>query len=291
MIYAKSSERKRALLLGAMTSAYYEIARDDERASVIARFGTLMEEWRDLGAQVVATLDDDLFMVGEPAASRFTFYLMFDVDDPQVVVDMIQRIRESVDGIRMDRYVRVERRTSGARSSSWNRRPRTPPATARTCRYHAKRASGPRTSRRALARPVLCHGKRFSHKSSVSRRQGWIAFWTPVRTPSCGGVGGPASTREGPPCGKYPANRRIPRAGYGNRIGPPGSPQASSRVLALRCSQFCAICSTLDNEVDNGTYCLCRVGGCRRVVLRRPRVISFVSASRHARSRSATQAR
>ena len=108
MVYAKSTERKRALLLGAMTSAYYEIAGDDERASVIARFQTLMEEWRELGAQVVATLDDDLYMVGEPTAPRFTFYLMFDVDDPQVVVDMIQRIREPVGGIRMDRYVRFE---------------------------------------------------------------------------------------------------------------------------------------------------------------------------------------
>jgi hypothetical protein len=34
--------------------------------------------------------------------------LLFDVDDPQIVVDMIQRIRVPVDGIRMDRYVRFE---------------------------------------------------------------------------------------------------------------------------------------------------------------------------------------
>jgi hypothetical protein len=49
-------------------------------------------------------------MVGDPGAKGFTFYLMFDVDDPQVVVEMIQRIREPVDGIRMDRYVRFEAR-------------------------------------------------------------------------------------------------------------------------------------------------------------------------------------
>ena len=108
MIYAKSTDPKRAILLGAMNPAYYEIATDDERASVIRRFQSLMQEWLHLGARVVGTLDDDLFMVGEPGSARFTFYLLFDVDDPQVVVEMIQRIREPVDGIRMDRYVRFE---------------------------------------------------------------------------------------------------------------------------------------------------------------------------------------
>jgi len=110
MVYAKSTDRKRAILLGTMNAAFYDIVSDDERSRVIARFGQMMEEWLALGARVVATLDDDLFMVGQPAASISTFYLMFDIDDPQVVVEMIQRIREPVDGIRMDRYVRFEAR-------------------------------------------------------------------------------------------------------------------------------------------------------------------------------------
>jgi hypothetical protein len=110
MVYAKSTDRKRVILLGAMTSAYYEILTDEERARVIERFRTLVEGWQDLGARIVATLDDDLFMVGDPGARGFTFYLMFDVDDPQIVVAMIQQIREPVDGIRMDRYVRFEAR-------------------------------------------------------------------------------------------------------------------------------------------------------------------------------------
>jgi hypothetical protein len=110
MVYAKSTDRKRAILLGSMTSAYYEIVDDEERARVIDRFGKLVEEWQELGARLVATLDDDLFMVGPPGGPGFTFYLMFDVDDPQIVVEMIQRIREPVGGIRMDRYVRFEAR-------------------------------------------------------------------------------------------------------------------------------------------------------------------------------------
>lgn len=108
MIYAKSTDTKRAMLLGAMNPTWYAISSDEERAAVIRRFQGLMQEWLDLGARVVGTLDDDLFMVGEPGSPRFTFYLLFDVDDPQVVVEMIHRIREPVDGVRMDRYVRFE---------------------------------------------------------------------------------------------------------------------------------------------------------------------------------------
>jgi hypothetical protein len=110
MVYAGRADQKRAILLGAMTSAYYDIVVDEERAQVIARFRSLAKEWLELGARVVGTLDDDLFMVGEPGSPRFTFYLMFDIDDPQVLVDMIHRIRVPVDGTRMDRYVRFEAR-------------------------------------------------------------------------------------------------------------------------------------------------------------------------------------
>jgi hypothetical protein len=44
-------------------------------------------------------------------------------------------------------------------------------------------------------------------------------------------------------------------------------------------------------EVGVGAFAHVASGGCKRVVLRRPRAISPVSASRHARRRSATQAR
>ncbi len=108
MVYAKSTDPRRVILLGAMTPAYYAIESDEERARVIQRFRGLMREWQELGARVVGTLDDDLFMVGEPGSPRFTFYLLFDVPDVQVVVDMIQRLREPVDGMRMDRYARFE---------------------------------------------------------------------------------------------------------------------------------------------------------------------------------------
>lgn len=110
MVYAERDDQKRVLLLGAMTSAYYAIDEDEVRLQVIERFKGLVQEWLELGARVVGTLDDDLLMVGEPTPPRFTFYLLFDVDDSEVAVEMIHRIRVPVDGIRMDKYVRFEAR-------------------------------------------------------------------------------------------------------------------------------------------------------------------------------------
>lgn len=100
----------RVLLLGAATSAYYESSDEDRRERILPRFKELTAEWQALGARVLATMDDDLFMVGQPGSPDFTWYLMFEVDEPEVVVGMIQRIRESVGGVRLDEYVRFEAR-------------------------------------------------------------------------------------------------------------------------------------------------------------------------------------
>jgi hypothetical protein len=101
---------RRVILLGAATSAYYEASDEDRQTRILPRFKELVEEWKALGARVLATLDDDLFMVGQPSSVDFTFYLMLEVDQLETVVGMIQRIRETVNGVRMDQYVRFEAR-------------------------------------------------------------------------------------------------------------------------------------------------------------------------------------
>jgi hypothetical protein len=108
MVYPEMPAVTRVILLGAMTNAYYEAPDEEKTMRILPRFKQLVDEWQELGARMLATLDDDLFMVGEPGSPNFTFYLLFDVDQPETVVRMIQRIRESVGGIRMDRYVRFE---------------------------------------------------------------------------------------------------------------------------------------------------------------------------------------
>jgi hypothetical protein len=110
MVFPRVSGSLRVLFLGAMTSAWYEASEDDRRERILPRFKGLMREWQDLGATTVATLDDDLLMVGQPVSTGYTFFLMFEVERLETAVEMIQRIREPVDGVRMDAYARFEAR-------------------------------------------------------------------------------------------------------------------------------------------------------------------------------------
>lgn len=110
MVYPDATSTLRAVLLGAMTSAYYEAGDELRRTQILPRFKQLVGEWRDLGVSVLATVDDDLLMVGEPRSTGYTFYIVVEVTRLDDVVAMIQRIRETVDGVRMDEYVRFEAR-------------------------------------------------------------------------------------------------------------------------------------------------------------------------------------
>jgi len=110
MVSPSVSGSLRVLFLGAMTSAWYEASDDERRERILPRFKGLTEEWRELGATPLATLDDDLLMVGQPVSTGYTFFLMFEIERLETVVEMIQRLRESVDGVRMDTYARFEAR-------------------------------------------------------------------------------------------------------------------------------------------------------------------------------------
>lgn len=108
MVFPQGSGPLRAVFLGAMTSAWYSAGDEERRQRILPRFKQLVEEWKDLGAKVLATMDDDLLMVGEPHSTGYTFYLMLELERLDVAVEMIQRIRETVDGVRMDEYLRFE---------------------------------------------------------------------------------------------------------------------------------------------------------------------------------------
>jgi hypothetical protein len=100
----------RVLLMGAATQGWFQATDEERRQQVLPRFKGMLAEWKDMGAKVIATLDDDLFMVGEPGAPDFTWYLMFEVPTLEILAGMIQRVRTTVDGTRLDKYIRIEGR-------------------------------------------------------------------------------------------------------------------------------------------------------------------------------------
>jgi hypothetical protein len=99
----------RVIFLGVMTDAFYEADERERTETVLPGFKHLVEDWKAMGARVLATLDDDLLMVGQPS-DGWTFYLVLEVGELETVVAMVNRIRELVDGVAMDRYVRFEAR-------------------------------------------------------------------------------------------------------------------------------------------------------------------------------------
>jgi hypothetical protein len=98
----------RVLLLGAAVDGWFTASDEERREKVLPRFKQVLLEWEEMGARYIASLDDDLFMVGPPGSPDFTWYLLFDVPTLDVLATMIQAVRQSVNEVRLDKYIRIE---------------------------------------------------------------------------------------------------------------------------------------------------------------------------------------
>jgi hypothetical protein len=110
MVYADSHTPLRAVFLGSMTRAWYEATDDERRELILPRFAQVMSEWSEIASNVLATVDDDLLMVGEPRSIGTTFYVIVEVASFADVPKMIQCVRASVEGVRLDTFTRWEAR-------------------------------------------------------------------------------------------------------------------------------------------------------------------------------------
>jgi hypothetical protein len=100
----------RVILLGAATNGWFEASDEERREKVLPRFKEMIAEWNEMGAKVLATIDDDLFMVGQPGAPDFTWYLIFEIPSLETLAAMIHCVRRTSNGVRLDRYIRIEGR-------------------------------------------------------------------------------------------------------------------------------------------------------------------------------------
>ena len=78
----------RILVLGGGLPAYFDASEDEKRDVFLPRFKTLLAEWEELGARA--------------------WYLIFEVDELDTAAAMIDLVRREQDGVRLDRYVRLE---------------------------------------------------------------------------------------------------------------------------------------------------------------------------------------
>ena len=95
----------RVLVLIASTDGWY-LATPAERDIATDELGTVLRETESAGARLLASFDDDLFLTGQPAPLPYTIFVLYDVDDLGVVVELVHRLRTST----LSRFLRLEAR-------------------------------------------------------------------------------------------------------------------------------------------------------------------------------------
>jgi hypothetical protein len=100
----------RIMLVGTATQHYFD-ASDAERSEVcLPGFRRMIAEWEELGAHSVGSFVDDVFQVGQVDEPFWSFYLLYDVETLDVAAQMLQASRQTVDGVRMDTWIKLSLR-------------------------------------------------------------------------------------------------------------------------------------------------------------------------------------
>jgi hypothetical protein len=98
------------MVVGTGLPTFFAASEDEKETVFMPRFRQMLAEWEELGARVVASFCDDVFQVGPTDEPFWAWYLIFEVDDLDVAAAMIQAARETVGGVRLDTYVKLELR-------------------------------------------------------------------------------------------------------------------------------------------------------------------------------------
>jgi hypothetical protein len=85
------------------------LAPQEEKNDVFHAWVAVHERWKEMGCRLLATLDDELNMVGQPAARLWNFYSVWEIPEPSIVYDLLNLFRvEDPDTIRLDKYFSIE---------------------------------------------------------------------------------------------------------------------------------------------------------------------------------------
>jgi hypothetical protein len=99
----------RVMVVGRATQTFFAASEEEKDSRFMPRFRQVLDEWEQLGARVVASFCDDVFQVGSNR-HPWAWNLIYEMDDLDVGAAMVQAVRETVDGVRLDAYVELELR-------------------------------------------------------------------------------------------------------------------------------------------------------------------------------------
>jgi hypothetical protein len=98
----------RMIVRGAFQDAW-STASQAEKDDVFQAWMDTHKQWQASGCRLIATLDDELNMVGQPGARLWNFYSVWEIPDPALTLELLNLFRtEDASAIRLDRYFRLE---------------------------------------------------------------------------------------------------------------------------------------------------------------------------------------
>jgi hypothetical protein len=100
----------RVMVTGCGTPMFFDASDSERREIFLPRFRQMIAEWEELGARPIASFVDDVFQMGETTEPFWAWYLIFEIDALDVGAQMIQAGRQAVDGVRLDRWIRLNLR-------------------------------------------------------------------------------------------------------------------------------------------------------------------------------------
>jgi hypothetical protein len=100
----------RVMICGGIQQGWYETDSEERRKKILPRFMDVVGGWQKKpGVRLVGSMDDDLFTVGPSGSSPWNFFLLYDIDDLEKVVSMMDSIRRHEAGKPiLDHYFRFE---------------------------------------------------------------------------------------------------------------------------------------------------------------------------------------
>ena len=98
----------RMIVRGGFQDAW-STAPQEEKNAVFKAWIDTQRGWLDHGCKLIATLDDELSMVGQPRGRLWNFYSVWEIPEPSVVYDLLNAFRvEDAGSIRLDKYFSIE---------------------------------------------------------------------------------------------------------------------------------------------------------------------------------------
>lgn len=98
----------RLMVRGAFQDGW-SLAEQAEKDQVFKEWIEIHKEWQALGCRLIATVDDELSMVGQPGSRLWNFYSLWEIPEPGIVYDLLNFFRTEQPGkLRLDKYFRFE---------------------------------------------------------------------------------------------------------------------------------------------------------------------------------------